>query len=160
MDRLKTALSKNPVRTPVELQEIVSGLNWISSSKVGAGSASDRFLGRSVRGLLPAVPGKMSPEAQKLMLDTLKENRARHAKKFKNFSAANFHLGQRVLVWNRREKRYSDTGTVIDLEEGDDGFARSFIVDLDGGAEVHLHSNHLLPAPQAEGEGQGEVGAE
>ena len=62
-------------------------------------------------------------------------------------------------MWNRREKRYSDTGTVVDLEERDDGFARSFIIDLDGGSEVHLHSNHLLPAPNAEGEGQEGVGA-
>ena len=45
-------------------------------------------------------------------------------------------------------------------EEGDDGFARSFIVDLDGGSKVHLHSNPLLPAPNGEGEEQGgEVGA-
>ena len=94
------------------------------------------------------------------MLDTLKQNRARLAKKFRNFSSASFQLGQRVLVWNRRDKKYSDTGTVVDLEEGDDGFARSFIVDLDGGAEVHLHSNHLLPAPQAEGKEQEGVGAE
>ena len=157
--RLKTALDKNPVRTPSELQDIVSGLNWISSSKIGSGSASDRFFGRTVRGLLPAVPGKMSPEAHKLMLDTLKQKRACLAKKFWNHSDASFQLGQRVLVWNRRDKRYSDKGTVVDLEESDDGLARSFIIDLDGGSEVHLHSNHLLPAPNEDGEGQEGVGA-
>merc|ERR1712243_250007 len=79
--RLKVAIDKNPVKTPSDLQEIVSGLNWIASSQTGAGSAADRFFGRSVRGLLPAVPGKLSPEAQKLMLETLKNNRAQLAKK-------------------------------------------------------------------------------
>ena len=33
--RLKKALDKNPVRTPAELQDIVSGLNCISSSETG-----------------------------------------------------------------------------------------------------------------------------
>ena len=157
--RLKKAIDKNPVKTPNDLQEVVSGLNWIASSQTGAGSAADRFFGRTVRGLLPAVPGKMSPEAQQLMLETLKKNRARIAKNLKNASDASYQLGQRVLVWNRKERRYSDKGTIVDQEEGDDGFARSFIVDLDGGSEVHLHSNHLLPAPNGEGEEQGEVGA-
>ena len=51
---------------------------------------------------------------------------------------------------------------MIDMEEGDDGFSRSFIVDLDRGTEVHLLSNHLLPDPAApaeedEGEGVGAV---
>ena len=94
-----------------------------------------------------------------MMLDTLKNNRARLAKKFRNHSDASFQLGQRVLVWNRRERRYSDKGTVLDLEESDDGLARSFIIDLDGGTEVHLHSNHLLPAPNEDGKGQEGVGA-
>jgi hypothetical protein len=158
--RLKAAIDKNPVKTPSDLQELVSGLNWVASSQTGAGSAADRFFGRTVRGLLPAVPGKMSPEAQQLMLETLKKNRARLAKKFKNASDASYQLGQKVLVWNRKEKKYSDTGTIVDMEEGDDGFSRSFIIDLDEGTEVHLHSNHLLPAPDEDSDEQGsEVGA-
>ena len=152
--RLKDALDKNPVRTPGELQEIVSGLNWIASSQTGAGSAADRFFGRSVRGLLPALPGKMSPEAQQLMLETLAKNRAKLARKFKNSSDASFQLGQKVLVWNQKEKKYSDDGVVVDMEESDDGLHRSFIVNMQGGQEVHLHSNHLIPAPMEEGEGQ------
>ena len=145
-------MTRTLLKTPSDLQEIVSGLNWIASSQTGAGSAADRFFGRSVRGLLPAVPGKLSPEAQKLMLETLKNNRARLAKKFKNSSDASYQLGQRVLVWNRKERKYSDEGTVVDIEESDDGLARSFIVDMEGGSEVHLHSNHLLHAPAREGE--------
>ena len=52
-------------------------------------------------------------------------------------------------------KHYSDLGTVVDMEEGDDGLCRSFIVDLDHGTEVHLLGNHLLPVPEAEEAGQG-----
>jgi hypothetical protein len=158
--RLKRAIEKNPVRTPSDLEELVSGLNWVASSQTGAGSAADRFYGRTVRGLLPAAPGKMSPEAQQLMLETLKKNRARLARKFKNSSDASYQLGQKVLVWNRRDKKYSDTGTVVDMEEGDDGLFRSFVVDLDQGTEVHLLGNHLLPAPDEESDEQGsEIGA-
>ena len=152
--RLKKAIAKNPIRTPSELEELVSGLNWVASSEVGAGSAADRFYGRSVRGLLPAAPGEMSPEAHQNMLDTLKKNRARLARKFKNSCNASYTLGQRVMVWNRKDKQYSDLGTVVDMEEGDDGLCRSFIVDLDNGTEVHLLGNHLLPVPEAEEAGQ------
>ena len=109
--------------------------------------------------MLPAVPGEMSPEARQLMLDTLAKNRARIAKGFRNSSQASFQCGQEVLVWNRKNRQYSDRGTIVDLEESDDGFPRSFIVDLEGGTQVHLHSNHLLPAPQQEGDQGGEVGA-
>lgn len=46
------------------------------------------------------------------------------------------------------------------MEEGDDGFSRSFIIDLDRGTEMHLLGNHLLPAPNEEDEEQGsEIGA-
>ena len=154
--RLKKAIAKNPVRGPADLQEVVSHLNWVASSATGAGSASDRMFGRTVRGMLPAAPGELSPEARKLMLDTLAKNRARIAKKFRNSSEAAFQCGQEVLVWNRRDRAYTDRGIVTDLEEGDDGYPRSFVVDLVGGTQVHLHSNHLLPAPQSEGD-QGEV---
>jgi hypothetical protein len=158
--RLKKAIEKNPVRTPSDLDELVSGLNWVASSEIGAGSAADRFYGRTVRGLLPAAPGEMSPEAHQLMMDTMRKNRARIAKKFKNACDTSYTLGQRVMVWNRRDKQYSDMGTVVDMEEGDDGFHRSFIVDLDQGTEVHLLGNHLLPVPDAENAGQGrEIGA-
>ena len=157
--RLKKAIAKNPVKGPSDLQAIVSHLNWVASSATGSGSAADRMFGRPVRGLLPAAPGEMSPEARQLMLDTLAKNRARIAKHFKNKSDSAFQCGQAVLVWNRHKRRYSDKGVVVDLEEGDDGFPRSFIIDLEGGNQVHLHANHLLPAPQAEGD-QGEgVGA-
>ena len=81
-------------------------------------------------------------------------------KKFKNACDTSYTLGQRVMVWNRRDKKYSDMGTVVDMEEGDDGFHRSFIIDLDQGTEVHLLGNHLLPAPEEENVGQGiEIGA-
>ena len=90
----------------------------------------------------------------------LAKNRAKLARKFKNSSDASFQLGQKVLVWNRKEKKYSDDGVVVDMEESDDGLHRSFIVNMQGGQEVHLHSNHLIPAPMEEGEGQDdEVGA-
>ena len=152
--RLKQAIEKNPIRTPSDLEELVSGLNWVASSEVGAGSAADRFYGRTVRGLLPAAPGEMSPEAHQLMMDTMRKNRARIAKKFKNSCDTSYTLGQRVMVWNRKDKQYSDLGTVVDMEEGDDGLCRSFIVDLDHGTEVHLLGNHLLPVPEAEEAGQ------
>ena len=159
--RLKKAIEKNPVKNPADLEELVSGLNSVASSQLGAGSASDRFYGRSVRGMLPAAPGEMSPEAHQLMMDTMKKNRARLAKKFRNSCDSSYKLGQKVLVWNRKDRKYSDKGTVIDMEEGDDGFSRSFIVDLDSGNEVHLLSNHLLPDPSApaDEEGEEEVGA-
>ena len=110
--------------------------------------------------LFRSVPGEMSPEAHQLMMETMKRNRARIAKKFRNSCNTSYTLGQRVLVWNRKDKKYTDKGTVVDMEEGDDGFSRSFIIDLDKGTEMHLLGNHLLPAPDEENVGQGdEIGA-
>ena len=78
------------------------------------------------------------------MLQTIRRNRARVARKVKNHTQSLFKIGDKVRVWNIKSKKYDEEATVTDLEVGDDGRARSYIVLYNDGRQKHLHGNWLL----------------
>ena len=141
--RVKDLIKKTGSKSGEALQESIAAMNFLASSRPSTGSPAMRLHGRSVRGPLPAPPGRLTPEQ-------IENLRARHAElkdralRRHNARPTQFLPGERVRVWDQKQKRFSDEATIDSPMPSDDGASRSYKIITDAGRLRHVTAAWLV----------------
>ena len=104
------------------------------------GTANERFFGRAPRSLLPNL--KRFVDHHKLITNR-RDKQTEIALKKGRSSPNDFEIGDRCVVQDVVNKRWSIKGTIREKRWSEDGSNRSFIVEKDDGTEILWNAKFL-----------------
>ena len=131
---VKNSLKKSPAKiTDLYLKEIIFGINSTTSQEA-TGSANDRFMGRSIRSLLP---NSYDPNLNTGNL--IKRRIENHEKRITKKNKTNkiiYDIGARVCLQDVKTKEFKILGTITNQRVADNGVVVSYEIATDLGSST------------------------
>ena len=140
---VKTYLSTNGALRGVELDAMLLRMNSTPSDTKGAGSAFERFFGRHARSDIPTAPKLITEVQSRQMIIECEEAQNRRAAKNSRANRDIFKINDPVRIKSNSSGLWDTKGTVLECILGEDGVARSFIIQTEDGRKLYRHSTYL-----------------
>ena len=145
VDHIKKMICKLGYLRDKEFQEMVWSLNFMASSRPGMGSPAMRLHGRDVQGPLPSPPSSLTEEQVQALRRRHQELKDKAVQR-QNARPEEFQVGDQVLVWSPRQKRFTEPGVIDSPMWGDNLVARSYKIIMESGRVRHVAAALIVRA--------------
>ena len=146
---VKKMISLNPFQSPKQLQELIQAINNRPSGVPGAGSAYQRFYGRTPLLHLPQLPHTLSEQEKDSMRKQMELHRERYRCKYKNTNTNTYKLEEQVLIFDPKAKKFSKKGIIhgYDPPTNDKLGPRNYLIKFEDGLIRKVNCQWVIRAP-------------